>query len=128
MIVILTAPDDVHADHVGRMLGERGAEFLRFDPAQFPAEAELTLAPAAGQVRATLHVGGRSVDLEHVRAVWVRRPGGLGSKRRQAQSQYQGQQAQATRQTDTAHVLPHWVYYGVSFTSIWISSPCTRTG
>jgi hypothetical protein len=76
MILILTEPRDVHADQVEKKLRERGAELVRFDPAQVPSRAAISLAySATGQARYTLHVGAESVALNRVTAVWYRRPG-----------------------------------------------------
>ena len=43
MILVLTDAFDPHADHVEQKLRQRGADFVRFDPAQFPANAEVSL-------------------------------------------------------------------------------------
>lgn len=75
MIVILTAPSDPHADHVVQKLRDRGVVPVRFNPAQFPTEAQLSLAyTATGQVRSILRTGREIVDLSRVSAVWYRRP------------------------------------------------------
>jgi hypothetical protein len=55
MIVVLTQPFDPHVDHVVKMLEARGAEFVRFDPADFPAQASLSVGYAPnGQMRSFL--------------------------------------------------------------------------
>jgi glutathione synthase/RimK-type ligase-like ATP-grasp enzyme len=75
MILILTAPDDEHADHVAAKLRQRGADFIRFNPAQFPREAEISLAYSPrGVSNYTLRLGAAQVDLNSLRAVWYRRP------------------------------------------------------
>ena len=43
MILILTQSFDPHADHAIEMLSVRGAEFVRFDPADFPTLASLSV-------------------------------------------------------------------------------------
>ena len=75
MILILTAPDDEHANHVASKLRERGTSFVRFNPAQFPREAEISLAysPQEGS-NYRLRVAEAQVDLHSLRAVWYRRP------------------------------------------------------
>jgi hypothetical protein len=74
MILILTEPDDAHADRVEQKLRARGVEVVRFDPARFPSEAEVSLAfTAAGVPAYTLRVDGQSTDLQRVTAVWDRR-------------------------------------------------------
>jgi hypothetical protein len=75
MILILTAPDDEHADHVASKLRERDACFVRFNPAQFPREAEISLSYSpSGRENYILRVGEEQVDLNGLRAVWYRRP------------------------------------------------------
>jgi glutathione synthase/RimK-type ligase-like ATP-grasp enzyme len=76
MILILTAPDDVHADAVEAVLDRRGAPHLRFDPASFPTAAAITVELSAdGTARLVLKTSERSVDLSQVHSVWYRRPG-----------------------------------------------------
>jgi glutathione synthase/RimK-type ligase-like ATP-grasp enzyme len=75
MILILTAPDDEHADHIAAKLQERAASFVRFNPAQFPREAEISLSYSPqGESNYTLRLGEEQVDLNSLRAVWYRRP------------------------------------------------------
>jgi glutathione synthase/RimK-type ligase-like ATP-grasp enzyme len=75
MILLLTYPLDQHADHIARMLQERGADFVRFNPAQFPTQAEISLSYApTGKVRYHLRAGAEAIDLNRLTAVWWRRP------------------------------------------------------
>ena len=75
MILILTQRFDPHADHVAEMLGERGAEFVRFDPADFPARASLSIGyEPNGQMRSFLRLGETVIDLTQLQSVWSRRP------------------------------------------------------
>ena len=75
MILVLTGPFDPTADHVIEMLGSLGAELIRFDPADFPARASLSLGYAAdGAMSSSLRLEERTIDLTRVRAVWRRRP------------------------------------------------------
>jgi hypothetical protein len=75
MILILTEPADVHANRVVEKLQERGANFVRFNPAQLPTKAELSLLyPKTGRVQHTLRTDGKLIDLNTVRSVWYRRP------------------------------------------------------
>ena len=75
MILILTQPFDPHADYVARMLEARGAEFVRFDPADFPARASLSVGYApTGQMHSFLRRGENAIDLTQLQAVWSRRP------------------------------------------------------
>lgn len=76
MILVISNGDDAHADHIEAMLRERGAMFMRFDPAMFPVAATLSVSyEPAGRSRRTLRVGEQHLDLREVTAVWYRRPG-----------------------------------------------------
>jgi hypothetical protein len=75
MILILTEPDDVHADAVIERLKARGVEWVRFNPADFPARASVSLGlESDGRMRSLLRVGETAVDLTRLRSVWYRRP------------------------------------------------------
>jgi hypothetical protein len=75
MILILTETFDPHADHIIEMLGARGAEFVRFNPADFPAHASLSVGYASnGQVHSSLRVGETAIELTQLQSVWTRRP------------------------------------------------------
>src|SRR5262245_39449090 len=76
MILILTAREDPHAEIVARELAERKAEYVRFDPAEFTANAQVTVALGARKGSAfVLEHEGWTIDLRRVSAVWYRRPG-----------------------------------------------------
>jgi hypothetical protein len=76
MILVISSSDDAHADHIESMLRVRGAAFMRFDPAMFPAGATITMAYGpAGLKRCSLRAGEQLVELRETRAVWYRRPG-----------------------------------------------------
>ena len=75
MILILTYDDDPTVARAAAMLRDRGVDFVRFDPAQYPAAARLTLRHTAGGLEAVLDVAGRRLALHEVAAVWYRRPG-----------------------------------------------------
>lgn len=75
MILILTACFDLHADVVTKRLRARSAEFIRFDPVEFPTGAELSVRYSAlGQIDRLLRLGTTSVDLDALTAVWYRCP------------------------------------------------------
>lgn len=75
MILFLTQARDEHANHVEPRLRGRGASIVRFDPAEFPRAAEITLdISAAGWNRCVLRTAAGEVDLGGVRAAWYRRP------------------------------------------------------
>ena len=75
MILVLTDAFDPHADHVEQKLRQRGADFVRFDPAQFPANAEVSLSYTVnGEIRSRLALGNEHVELNDLESVWYRRP------------------------------------------------------
>jgi hypothetical protein len=75
MILILTEPDDVHANRVAAVLRRRGARFIRFDFAEYPAEASLSIELGGGRKRVVLTRRGETVDLAGCTSGWLRRPG-----------------------------------------------------
>jgi len=75
MILILTAPEDEHADAVAWHLRRAGSPHLRVDPARLPTELSLSARVRGSQLHRSLAVDGRSYDLAEVSAVWTRRPG-----------------------------------------------------
>jgi hypothetical protein len=75
MILILTEPVDPHADYVQQKLRQRNARFVRFNPAQFPAEAKVSLSYSAmEQLQGALDIGEEAIDLGLLTSVWYRRP------------------------------------------------------
>ncbi len=75
MILILTEANDPHADRVVGMLEERGEKFLRFNPADFPSRASLSVEYAPnGCMTTTLRTSEQEYDLKEVDCVWNRRP------------------------------------------------------
>jgi hypothetical protein len=75
MLLVLTEPDDVHADHVIGKLRERGAQVVRFNPADYPSQADISIAcEPSGQLRAWLCARDQRVDFQAVDGVWWRRP------------------------------------------------------
>lgn len=76
MILIVTAPTDAHADHVAALLEARGAPFVRFDPADLPVAAGISIEYArSGAGNHVLVTERERVDLSDVTAAWYRRPG-----------------------------------------------------
>ena len=76
MLLVVTAAEDATAEAVVARLRTRGIEPLRFDPADFPARARLSLAfDARGAARATLHTASDRIELHRLSAIWFRRPG-----------------------------------------------------
>jgi hypothetical protein len=75
MILILTQPLDAEADCVTQKLSDRGADYVRFNPADFPSKAEVSLAyTASGQCQYTLRTDAQRIDLNQITSVWLRRP------------------------------------------------------
>lgn len=72
MILIITAADDLPANDVERILRRRGADVLRFDVADFPSRANLTVSYRAGVPRYCLRVAGRTHRFDSIDAVWFR--------------------------------------------------------
>jgi hypothetical protein len=74
VILILTTPSDAHADHIERKLRERQAEVVRVNPAQFPADAALSVGYSPrGEQQVTLRLDDGVIDLSQVTAAWLRR-------------------------------------------------------
>lgn len=75
MILILTEPEDLHANIVEAKLRRRGAEVFRFDYAEYPRQASLSIQHTGRSKRVLLTQGGKTVDLVACTAGWLRRPG-----------------------------------------------------
>jgi MvdD-like protein with pre-ATP grasp domain len=75
MIVIITAPSDLHADDVEGKLRARRLPVFRFDPERFPRHATATIRYAGTTKRVSLRVDGATVDLTTAVSAWWRRPG-----------------------------------------------------
>ena len=74
-VLILTSEEDVTADMVVAELHAAGTPFVRLDPADVPDRAVLSAHYANGAFEGRLSVNGRLLEMEDLRAVWVRRPG-----------------------------------------------------
>ena len=74
MILILTEPADPHADAVEAELLRRGADVCRFDWAEFPGSASLSIAYRHGHKQVRLRRGNETLDLSGCTAAWLRRP------------------------------------------------------
>lgn len=78
-VLVVTEPLDITADMVITHLHERGVPVVRFNPADLPA-GELTVSarfgdrPASSPVAGRFRTPSRTADVEHVRAVYWRRP------------------------------------------------------
>src|SRR5437870_12681903 len=75
MILILTESDDSHAEYVEHILRQRHTEYVRFNPAEFPSKAKISLSCSAmGQLLGMLNTGDQVIDLNLLQAIWWRRP------------------------------------------------------
>ena len=73
MILIIAAANDAHVPYVTRKLDAHAADYCQFDPQQFPAAAQVSLAYGSdGKAHKWLTVGQRRLDLDEVSAVWNR--------------------------------------------------------
>jgi hypothetical protein len=75
MILIVTNAEDTLASHVESLLLARGAQVLRFDAADFPSHAHLTIGYRPGVPRYTLRLAGTTYRFDTIEAVWYRKPG-----------------------------------------------------
>jgi hypothetical protein len=75
MILILTDSKDVHADLVETKLRARGEPVLRFDWADFPARAQLSISWCGTERQVLLRSAGACIDLRRCTSAWWRRPG-----------------------------------------------------
>jgi hypothetical protein len=75
MILVLTEPFDPHADAVIARLRNRGVDVARFNPADFPSHATLSVAYGAdGLTTARLDTDTARIDLARLTSAWWRRP------------------------------------------------------
>lgn len=75
MILILSAVDDSHVDHVTVELRSLGAEYLRVDPGDFPHRTRATISyDNDGVKHRSLNNDDFSLELSDVSSVWYRRP------------------------------------------------------
>ncbi|WP_405087925.1 MvdC/MvdD family ATP grasp protein [Microbispora sp. NBC_01389] len=74
MILILSAADDASVEMVVPHLRERGADFLWWDPGDYPAESRITSRLTGEGWRHSLRTGGMTYDTSQFSAVWNRRP------------------------------------------------------
>ncbi len=76
MILLLTAPHDAHVDAIEPILDQASVPYFRFDPANFPATATVTVrVDPTGALTGELHGDGVDIDLSTISATWIRRPG-----------------------------------------------------
>src|SRR5688572_15061354 len=77
MILVLSSPTDPHAHAVEPLIRAAGVEVVRFDRAEYPARAAVSFGVSAGghAQRIIRRQDGPDIDLEHVSAIWHRRPG-----------------------------------------------------
>jgi RimK-like ATP-grasp domain len=73
MILILSPHNDEHVPYVTARLETLGAEYFRFDAADFPGKSEVRVGfGSTGLASRTLRYNGQELDLDSVTAVWNR--------------------------------------------------------
>lgn len=74
-MLIVTEPRDIHADFVINELRKRDVPVFRFHAEEYPVGSQISISGAgtvwSGEIRTPL----RSLNVEDVRAAWLRRPG-----------------------------------------------------
>ena len=74
MLLILSTPDDTHAEAVERILARRGIPFIHWDQAGFPERDTVTLRYDSSGLRSQALVKGRElIDLTQASTTYVRR-------------------------------------------------------
>ncbi len=71
-MLILTCPNDPHADIVVDALKKKGARVVRFHTADFPQEVQLTEKIEDGIMRGRISLPGECLDLGDIASVWYR--------------------------------------------------------
>ncbi|MGW3267855.1 ATP-grasp ribosomal peptide maturase [Streptomyces sp. NPDC001056] len=94
-VLILTSEEDVTADMVVLRLGEAGVPVVRLDPADLTDGVALSGEYALGDRHGHLSVGGRLVDMDGLRSIWVRRPGRAAARAAQPSAWLTEESAQA---------------------------------
>jgi hypothetical protein len=74
LILIFTEAEDIHSDVVEAELRRRGASMCRFDWAEFPREAALSITYRGGRKQVRLTRGRQVLDVTACTAAWLRRP------------------------------------------------------
>ncbi|MGV9358356.1 ATP-grasp ribosomal peptide maturase [Streptomyces misionensis] len=94
-VLILTSEQDVTADMVVLRLGAAGVPVVRLDPADLTNGVALSGEYARGARHGQLSVGGRLVDMDGLRSVWLRRPGTAAARAAQPSAWLTEESAQA---------------------------------
>lgn len=75
MILVLSSHSDLHANRVESVLAARGVPFVRFDRAEYPSEAAISVRMERGtRVRRIRRARG-DIELDQISTIWHRRPG-----------------------------------------------------
>jgi hypothetical protein len=74
MILIVSEPKDLHANAVEAKLLQRGAKVCRFDWADFPGTAAMSISYRGGRKSVRLTRGGEVFELAECTSAWLRRP------------------------------------------------------
>lgn len=74
MILIVTSKRDSHVGAVTKHLDEAARPWVRMNVEDLATNAEITIQPALGSGKLSLHDSGKTLDLDTVTAVWYRKP------------------------------------------------------
>jgi hypothetical protein len=74
MILVITSKQDGHIGAVARHFDAARVPWVRVNTEDFATNVELTISPADGHGTLLVRDSGRTVNLQNVRAVWLRKP------------------------------------------------------
>lgn len=74
IVLILTEPQDLHADRIIDPLKRRGAQVIRFHTADFPERVQLVTNIQNQTVSGNFVFDDHTVDLDTITSIWYRRP------------------------------------------------------
>jgi hypothetical protein len=75
MILVLSSHSDIHANRVESVLRARRAPFVRFDRAEYPSEAAISIRMEHGRRVRRIHRARGDIELDQISTIWHRRPG-----------------------------------------------------
>jgi glutathione synthase/RimK-type ligase-like ATP-grasp enzyme len=109
--LIVTEPDDPHADVVIHRLHEMGVPVFRFHPEEFPLAAAVSIQLTGDRWTAEIRNDRRSLRLEEARSAWLRRPGqpAISSDVPDELTAFALRQANATLQAAYGLIADRWL-------------------
>src|SRR5438309_2073413 len=110
-VLIVTEPDDPHADVVIERLNRMGVPVFRFHPEDFPVAANISIEIAGDRWTAEIKNAHRSLRLEDTRSAWLRRPRrpAISSKVPNELSEFTLRQADQTLRAIYALIADRWL-------------------